>query len=168
MRLYEQFWILGRLRTQEGLGILAHRMPAKVVKALPGIRLYAPCNVLGEVISLPCNGEVLIVLHYELESLPQRVVNYVVAHEFAHVVLGHYGADFQYADSSLKHNDKPEEVATDRLVASWGYAASDHPMANDSEAMRREAQEEDRRVWEEVEAERQGRGGVSTDGPAGS
>jgi len=87
MRLYEQFRLLARPRTAQALGMLFERLPARVVNALPLIRLFVPGHLWGEVLRLPCNGEVLVYLSPDLERLKQRAVNYVVAHEFAHVVL---------------------------------------------------------------------------------
>jgi len=91
MRLYDSIWVLGRPRTSDALGLLAHRLPARLVGSLPNVRVYAPQSVWGEVLRLPCSGEILLYLSPDLETLPQRCVSYVVAHEFAHVALGHYG-----------------------------------------------------------------------------
>src|ERR1019366_1110600 len=97
--LYGCFWMLGRPRTADALGILVQGLPARVVRKLPPIRVFAPAPVWGEVLRLPCSGQVLLYLSSDLELLPQRCVNYVLAHEFAHIALGHYGPDFRYADT---------------------------------------------------------------------
>jgi len=93
----------------------------------------------------------------DLETLPQRCVSYVVAHEFAHVALGHFGQDFRYADTSWvdRHDERPEEVAADNLVCAWGYSSEDNPVHIDAEVRRLEAEAEDLRIAKEVEAEQQ-------------
>jgi hypothetical protein len=110
-----------RIKTCDALMRLARKMPIKTMKKIPPVRVYAPGSVLGEVLALPCNGEILLYLDPCLEKMTQCAVNYVVAHEFAHVVLGHYG-NFEHVRKPGLHREQPEEVAADALVVSWGYA----------------------------------------------
>lgn len=130
-------------------------LPARVVRRFPLVRIFAPLALWGEVLALPCNGEVLVYLSPELEQMPQRCVNYVVAHEFAHVALGHYGPGFPYADTLwvAHHDEKPEEQAADALVVEWGYPARDNPVHISAEGRRLEREEEDERIAREVEEE---------------
>jgi hypothetical protein len=77
----------------------------------------------------------------------------VVAHEFAHVALGHYGQEFHYADSSAveHHDEKPEEQSADRLVVEWGYSTEDNPVHIDGENMRLEVERETKTRWHKHE-----------------
>lgn len=53
-----------------------------------------------------------------------REVDFTVAHEFAHVVLGRYksGATIIPADAVIRsHGDVPSEMEADRLAESWGF-----------------------------------------------
>lgn len=113
---------LTRYQTWCALNTLSYRMPVRTMRKLPPVRVFAPgVGCLGEVLSLPCDGEILLYLDPCLEKKTQRAVNYVVAHEFAHVVLGHYG-NFEHVRKPGLHREQPEEVAADALVVSWGYA----------------------------------------------
>jgi len=144
---------LARCHTWNALSRLARKLPAKTIRKLPAARVFAPLKVWGEVLRLPCTGEVLVYLPPDLEDLPQRCVNYIVAHEFAHVALGHHGPEFEYswAPSAQYHDEKPEEQAADALVVEWGYLASDNPVHIDRATREREKEEEDARLRREVE-----------------
>jgi hypothetical protein len=56
----------------------------------------------------------------ELES--QAKVNFTVAHEFAHIALGHHLPDNQQmTEQAESHEDRPAERAADALAMSWGF-----------------------------------------------
>ncbi len=56
----------------------------------------------------------------EIES--QAYVDFVVAHEFAHIVLGHwYPGAVASADPKVAHSRQPHEKAADALARSWGF-----------------------------------------------
>ena len=59
-----------------------------------------------------------------LERKSQARVNSVVAHEFAHVILGHDGDSFPVDKVPKKYKDLPAEKAADALIESWGYRAA--------------------------------------------
>jgi len=44
-----------------------------------------------------------------------------VAHEFAHVILGHDGDSFPVGKVPKNYKDLPAEKAADALIKSWGY-----------------------------------------------
>src|ERR1700687_4067174 len=72
----------------------------------------------------PDNDHVFVYLSPFLEKKSQREVNYTVAHEFAHVALGHYkpGAMGHPAGAVIeRHEDAPTEQDADRLTESWGF-----------------------------------------------
>lgn len=67
----------------------------------------------------------LLYLSPRLEAKPQNEVDFTVAHEFAHVSLGHQqpGATRVPPDTVVQsHEDVPSEQDADRLAESWGFA----------------------------------------------
>ena len=64
-----------------------------------------------------------IYLSPRLERKSQARVNSVVAHEFAHVILGHDGDSFPVGKVPKKYKDLPAEKAADALIESWGDIA---------------------------------------------
>jgi hypothetical protein len=64
--------------------------------------------------------EDLIVLSNELCGLPLEEACGIVAHEIAHVILGHTGRD-PLADYERKENE------AEALIISWGFAPSKRP-----------------------------------------
>lgn len=85
------------------------------LKKLPLITIYAP-YADATTMNTRQARPVLIRLGVELEQRPQWYVNAVVAHELAHVVLGH-----------MNYGGLPEsaiEPTADALAAHWGFRDS--------------------------------------------
>jgi hypothetical protein len=115
-----------RHKTIEAMRMLAKVIPDDVLDNLPPLWVFAPTVAkLGEVHPFgPGRDPVFVYLSPLLEKKSQREVNYVVAHEFAHVALGHYkpGATVLPAGAVIeRHEDAPTEQDTDRLAESWGF-----------------------------------------------
>jgi hypothetical protein len=72
----------------------------------------------------------IIYLSPELERYAQSSVNRTVAHEFAHVLLGHYKPE--HPDKKVPgfkgewYRDLPAEKAVHELLAKWGYEKGGH------------------------------------------
>jgi len=115
-----------RHKTIEAMRMLAKVIPDDVLDNLPPLWVFAPSVAkLGEVSPFgPGRDHVFIYLSPLLEKKSQREVNYVAAHEFAHVALGHYkpGAMVHPAGAVIeRHADFPTEQDADRLAESWGF-----------------------------------------------
>ncbi len=107
-----------RVKTVEATRRLSERMPGIVYDALPALLVMAPSqHVLGQIypeLHLTRHREgVIVYLSPELESKAQEEVDFTVAHEFAHVHLGH---------RSLRENPPTLEDDADSLVQAWGYS----------------------------------------------
>ena len=65
---------------------------------------------------------VVVYLSPSLEFDSQRDVDHTVAHELAHIFLGHHLLDnAQMKEHAEKHQDRPAEKAADELAATWGF-----------------------------------------------
>lgn len=67
---------------------------------------------------------VVVYLAPTLELDSQRVVDYTIAHELAHVFLGHHRLDntaLQLQLSVPQYEDRPVEIAADALALKWGF-----------------------------------------------
>ena len=111
-----------RTRTLDAMRTLCERMPKEAKDELPpGIIVFAPSsNVYGEAKPLytpegPERHDHFIYLAPRLERRPQESVDATVAHEFAHVLLGH--GEVIDPDDPLK-----QEREADLLIQKWGYA----------------------------------------------
>jgi hypothetical protein len=90
--------------------------------SLPPTVIFAPpvdCGGYVKQAIFP-TGTVFMYLAPTLEFDSQRDVDFTVAHEFAHVVLGHY-ANLGDVPSELPHEKQPHEIAADALAAKWGF-----------------------------------------------
>ncbi len=101
-----------RVKTVEAMRKLSERMPVAVYDALPILLVVAPSqHVLGQVYPEPLCG-VVVYLSPQLESMVQEEVDFTVAHEFAHVHLGH---------RAMLENPPTLEDDADNLVQAWGF-----------------------------------------------
>lgn len=124
-----------RPKTMTALQKLCERMPVRWKDKLPlPLIVFAPSpNIRGEAMAfsqVACSVDqygAFIYLSPELERNSQRRVDNTVAHEFAHVVLGHHRHDCQaYLGKSKKFlrcktKDLPGEKAADALIVKWGF-----------------------------------------------
>ena len=104
---------------------LAKRIPDDVLENFPPLVVFAPSAAkLGELKRFGLGDRFLIYLSPRLEALSQEEVDLTVAHEFAHVALGHYKPIVGTNPPDAvweKHKDAPIEKDTDRLTESWGF-----------------------------------------------
>jgi hypothetical protein len=117
-----------RHKTIEAMRKLAERIPDDVLDGLDNrtpLVVFAPSAAkLGELKPFGLGDRMFLYLSPRLEKLPQREVDFTVAHEFAHVALGHYkpGATAHPAGAVIeRHEDAPTEQDADRLAESWGF-----------------------------------------------
>jgi Zn-dependent protease with chaperone function len=101
-----------RAKTVEAMRRLSERMPEEIFDELPIVIVLAPAQwKYGQVYPSILNG-VVVYLSPTLEKLEQEEVDFTVAHEFAHVHLGH----------QVWSNNPPSlEDEADKLVESWGF-----------------------------------------------
>jgi hypothetical protein len=115
-----------RYKTIEAMQKLSKRLPDDVRDSLPPLVVFAPSAAkLGEVKPFGLGDRLLLYLSPRLEAKPQSEVDFTVAHEFAHVSLGHHRPDGTTVPSDAivhSHEDVPSEQETDRLAESWGFA----------------------------------------------
>jgi IrrE N-terminal-like domain len=118
--------IYDRDKTIETMQKLSERLPEDVLYSLPPLVVFAPSAAkLGEVKPFGLGERLLLYLSPRLEAKPQSEVDFTVAHEFAHVSLGHQqpGATRVPPDTVVQsHEDVPSEQDADRLAESWGFA----------------------------------------------
>lgn len=89
---------------------------------MPTVTFFAPsANWAGMVMRTQPIG-VVVYLSPTLEFNSQRDVDHTVAHELAHVSLGHHQPNnVQMNEHAEKHEDRPAEKAADELAAKWGF-----------------------------------------------
>lgn len=92
-----------------------------VFASMPVVTFYTPSlNTAGQVKSM-VRG-VLVYLAPTLEYNSQRDVNFVVAHELAHVFLRHHEKNNQQMkEQAEEYADRPSEKAADALAEKWGF-----------------------------------------------
>jgi len=103
-----------RPKTFRALQRNAERIPAGVLTAMPNFTIFVPSlNVNSELglVVTPAEGYRCVYLSPFLELYPQSEVDFTVAHEFAHISLGHKG----------RKTNKSQETAADKLAVSWGF-----------------------------------------------
>ncbi|HWR14164.1 MAG TPA: hypothetical protein VN577_05020 [Terriglobales bacterium] len=114
-----------RYKTIQAMQKLCYRVPDDVLDDLPNLTVFAPSTaILGHVMPSGAGNCVFLYLAPSLERKSQAEVDFTVAHEFAHVVLGHYkpGATTLPAECMVSyHGDAPSERAADSLAESWGF-----------------------------------------------
>ncbi len=99
------------------------RMPLSALTQLVGKDpiLFAPdANISGRVLQAPLSvdaGQFIVYLSPDLLTRSQAYTEFVIAHEFAHVVLGHDETPCR----SARKDALEGEQAADRLAESWGF-----------------------------------------------
>lgn len=114
-----------RYKTIEAMRKLSQRVPDDVLDDLPKLTVFAPSRaLLGHLMPSGTGDSLFLYLAPGLERKPQMEVDFTVAHEFAHVALGHYkpGATTISAEIIVDcHQDAPSERAADSLAECWGF-----------------------------------------------
>jgi len=125
-----------RPKTMKAMRRVWESVPAEVWDEMPSLIVFAPCPwKFGEVLPFgghPAEEAAFIYLSPALESQRQARVDFTVAHEFAHVVLGHHRPDSKdvlltTAQSAkiTEHHEAPAEIKADALTESWGFTVPD-------------------------------------------
>lgn len=93
----------------------------EVLNALPPITIFTP-SLLTFGQALTIRGGPMVYLCPNLEFESQKYVDFVVAHEFAHIALRHHvRGNEQMAMTAEKYENRPAEKAADALAVSWGF-----------------------------------------------
>jgi hypothetical protein len=106
----------------KALGHMLRKMDEQTQFNLPLMTIFAPwIQAKGQVKREPAQG-VFVYLPACLEFDNQKDVDHTVAHELAHVVLGHGGnKPYTVAERNLPYSQQPWEVAANTLAAAWGF-----------------------------------------------
>lgn len=113
-----------RHKTIEAMRKVSKRLPDAVLDELPAFVVFAPSpRLLGELKPFGLGDRLFLYLSPRLEKMSQKEVDFTVAHEFAHIVLGHYkqGITMTPGAPVKSHEEVPAEIATDKLAESWGF-----------------------------------------------
>jgi hypothetical protein len=101
------------------------RVDMEVLNSLPPIIIFTPSlDHSGRAMTMDTVGKAVIYLSPTLEFNTQRDVDFVFAHEIAHVALGHHlpgNAQMALNTPEMEHSDRPAEKAADALAKSWGF-----------------------------------------------
>jgi hypothetical protein len=124
---WDEFWYAfinemmiddSRRKTIKGLRHFCKRVPQMYLVEL-NVTVFAPgAWQHGLVTTMP---PVVIYLAPALEKESQAEVDFTVAHEFAHAVLGHSNMELPPEGVGKKYLDLSPEIAADKLVADWGF-----------------------------------------------
>jgi hypothetical protein len=106
-----------------------------ILAAMPKTFIWAPSLThAGQVFrSNMANGfDATMYLSPNLEFEPQPYINFVVAHEFAHIALRHHqgGGSMQEAKHDVEHRNQPHEQDADALAESWGFKRTNDKWLN--------------------------------------
>jgi hypothetical protein len=121
-----------RAKTTEAMGKAFLRIPRAIWDEMPMMTIFAPSpKKLGEVYPYGPQGRLFLYLSPGLENQPQDEVDFAVAHEFAHIALGHYSPEKWMLPEDLAakiqyHEDVPNEIEADKLTESWGFRKPTH------------------------------------------
>ncbi len=99
-----------RTQTIVALQVLAERVPEDVLDSLDVLFFALSTWKNGQ--ACPSSPKSLVYLSPSLETMAQEEANFVVAHEVAHMYLGH---------DDYMTNDQTIEEQADALVVKWGY-----------------------------------------------
>jgi len=117
-----------RPKSMKAMRRVWERLPADVLRDLPSTTIFAPSPwKFGEALpsfgSSPNDDSAFIYLSPALEAQRQAQVDFTVAHELAHVVLGHRRPDngdislTPEQSAKIKHHyEAPAEIKADALV----------------------------------------------------
>ena len=125
------FYSEDRPKTTEAMKHLFERVPPSVWAETPLLSVFAPSpHKRGQLFPFkvsPAFGA-LIYLAPSLEYESQDQVDFTVAHEFAHALLGHHLPGNNDTSLSLEeglkisaHEEAPSEVKADSVAKSWGF-----------------------------------------------
>ena len=119
-----------RTKTIKAMRRCFEQIPEAVWDEMPRVMVFAPsADISGQVFPFaPRESGAMIYLSPALERKSQAYVDFTVAHEFAHVVRGHFLPDnnetkltLDQLKSMSNRKDVPSEISTDELAESWGF-----------------------------------------------
>jgi hypothetical protein len=120
-----------RTKTLHALRQCFDRIPIEAWDEMPPLILFAPSSwKFGQVNPLATHSfprptiQAFVYLSPSLESESQEQLDFTVAHELAHALLGHHRPDNSEAThtlGSIPHEEAPSEIAADKLAESWGF-----------------------------------------------
>lgn len=117
-------WIAPGVYGKKRSGALFHvyrKLPADL--DLPPMTIFAPSlNSAGEFLLGKRVETSFVYLSPNLEFYEQRAVDFLVAHEISHAVLGHGDAAETHAEN---------EIAADALAAEWGFTQSERGICHE-------------------------------------
>ena len=98
----------------------------EILVALPKTLIWTPALPhAGQVFrpNMAAGFDAIMYLSPSLEFESQAFINHTVAHEFAHVHLGHHVGEgsIQLAKAGIKHGDQQHEREADALAAEWRF-----------------------------------------------
>lgn len=110
-----------RRKTEEVVDHVIGAIPAKDRRLLSRCVIFAPSSHFqGE--AFASKGGAVVYLAARVERESKSDIATVVAHELAHVVLGHYDAKpVMPTDLPEKYKDLPAETAARELAERWGF-----------------------------------------------
>lgn len=118
--LHMQYLHPDRTRTIRALVDVLGSIPDNVV--FPKFSVYAPSHThMGNLIArMPRVPIVHLSGNAEYDSIPR--LRYLIAHEFAHLILKHHELPRGHrAHEGMTHEKKPVEIAAVKLAAKWGF-----------------------------------------------
>jgi len=121
----------GRPKVVKAFQKLCLLLPDKVWLDAPSIRFFAPDSWHhGMCTQIPTSDPetAFIYLAPSLERAPQAEVDFTVAHEFAHAVLGHHRDNQALTPKEVKEGylSFNHEKAADRLAKKWGFTIPEY------------------------------------------
>jgi hypothetical protein len=114
-----------RLKLKQAFLVLYSRMPDEVLEHLPKVITIAPLPIQDAfTVHAPTSTEndALIFVPPHYEGRDQEDNNFMLAHEFAHIVLRHHEHPrFDVWNNVQEYCNLPVERDADALAAKWGY-----------------------------------------------
>jgi hypothetical protein len=122
MESIREGWLVGDCKRCTAVPLVVNAMGWDVYNTLPIVTIYTPSFNHYRCVQRTTPTGVLMYLSPMLELESQAKVNFTVAHEFAHIALGHHLPDNQQmTEQAERHEDRPAERAADALAMSWGF-----------------------------------------------
>jgi hypothetical protein len=127
-------WDDGQVKMLIALKKAAEQIPDSVLRNLPPVRIFTPVRAdSGVTLMVESTGQIfspavpltLLYLSPFLELYSQAEIEFTVAHEIAHIALGHLWSINSTRESGTfkdaTYEDAPAEIAADKLAESWGF-----------------------------------------------
>jgi hypothetical protein len=110
-----------RHRALNAVYLKTSRLDPNPLQDFPLVAFFAPnFGVYGSACNRVLENRALVYLAPTLEFETQASVNHTVAHEMAHVLLGHTKTGNGYIEN-VDYEKQPIEIAANKLAAEWGF-----------------------------------------------